>query len=140
MNPQLLLATRERDCRTCEPHERGVRRWTHVELPSSLWFAVECCVERSDGERTVRTFISADLSNALHIYRQADYAWAYVRGYMREPLLFPRGHLFETLAEAFSLGRSGAHLLRFASGLMVVTAGGALKVPKSLDLGERVFP
>ena len=86
MNPTSLLRTRERDLRQFGPPERGVRHWTHVEVPTDIWFVVEGRVNPLEGEPYRKRFVVADFADALRLHRESgfDNAMLHVEKAFRE--------------------------------------------------------
>lgn len=140
MNPTSLLRTRERDLRQFGPPERGVRHWTHVEVPTDIWFVVEGRVNPLEGEPYRKRFVVADFADALRLHRESGFDNAMLHAYVCSPALFERGVHFERVNRVFGLARSNGVLLQFISGLMLVSADGRVEAPCRLDVGTQIFP
>ncbi len=140
MNPTSLLRTRERDLRQFGPPERGVRQWTHIEVPSDIWFVVEGRITPLDGDPYRKRYVVADIADGLRLYRESGFDSAVLHAYVCAPALFERGVHFERVSRVFRLRSSKGVLLQFASGLMVVSADGSVQSPGHLDIGTQVFP
>lgn len=119
MDRSKLVRTYERHLRTPESQERGTRHWSRVELLDTAWFVVNACIDQgADKGRIIRTFVAPDFQEAIAICKDMPSTdWVQIHAFVRAPMLFPAGFVFDTVDQATRLSESGDMLLRFRSGL-----------------------
>ena len=80
--------------------ERGSRYWAAAEVPSPIWFVVECCVEVS-GRGEVQRWVTTSVHHAASIERGfMPKLWSHIIVCMRAPLSLRNASVFEVLKEA----------------------------------------
>lgn len=136
----LLLRTRECDVRQPGAPERGIRLWTHVEVPGDIWFVLECAVETIGTGLDIRRFVTANFWEARALYKKTAFHWASLHAVVRSPVDFPSGQLFQTVSEVLRLDDSDALLLRLESGLMLMASGGRMHKGPAIAIGRSVYP
>lgn len=136
----LFLRTRESDGRRPGAPERGIRFWTHAEVPGDIWFVLECAVETVGVGIDIRRFITASFWEARVLYKTTAFEWAHLHAYVSSPTDFASGHLFQTVSEVVRVDRGDALLLRMESGLMLMVSGGKILNGPSIAVGRTVFP
>ena len=137
-----LLRTRDRYHAASAKPERGTKYWTRAELPKSTWFVVEACVKvpGAEFEREVHTFIAPTFSEAVLTCIDTPHEWVAIHAFIRAASIFPEGHVFDTVSEAFRIHPSGGTLLRFRSGLIFIDGGKSKPGTSEIANATKVFP
>jgi hypothetical protein len=116
--PQIVGSIVSRRCNELESQERGVRRWSSVEIQDDRWFQVETC-SHADGLPTVTTHILHDLKEAFALMRSLrGNTWTDLRVYSRLPFVSQKGFILEPIEKVFST-REGPHIFILRSGLIL---------------------
>lgn len=103
--------------------ERGVRLWRGAEVPASVWFLVELCVDqRRDIE--IRTFVTTDISYAYWLEQtMSSVRWSSVTLFMRYKEVTKQPLLYRRLTEAYRSKTTGARVFHLDTGHVISEPG-----------------
>lgn len=121
-----------------ESAERGVRRWSTVEIQSDQWFQVETC-SHTDGLPALSTYIVPDLKGALRSVKSLKAnTWTELRMYARLPLYSRSGFIFEPVKSIFSTADETC-MIFLESGLVLNDSSAQPSAPRSLTKVEELY-